>query len=366
MVEMKKSLLALALLVAFAGAASAQSSVTIYGVVDLGVVKSNGGTAGNNGGQAGNCGTTSNNGLAVNQLNTCKAWTIQAARTSRIGFRGNEDLGDGLSAQFQIEHRFNLDTGAQNNAGAFWQGISYVQLTSAAAGSVFLGRVPDSVYWIATKIDPFGWDGVGQWGTRMYSGFRDPNPLTTAAGKTIIDNVRQDNTVGYKTPVFSGLTAQVAIGLGEATVARTDTFNVEYAVGPLYAGLAYERAKGAGSLSATDGNAHDGDTLWALAASFDFDVVKPILYYSRSHVELTHLNTKFFGLGALAPIGPGKLKAGYYRLDPDGANNTESKFSLGYDYNLSKRTAIYADYGLTKKDLLTNNSTFSFGLRHTF
>src|SRR5687768_3851499 len=119
---MKKSLLALAVLGAFAGAASAQSSVTIYGSVDMAVMKSNGGTAGNNG----------------NPNGTTKAWTLNQSNGSRLGFRGNEDLGGGLSAQFQIEHRFTPDDG--NAATPFWAGRSYVQLSSASAGRVYLGR----------------------------------------------------------------------------------------------------------------------------------------------------------------------------------------------------------------------------------
>src|SRR5207248_624333 len=106
---MKKSLLALAVLGAFAGAASAQSSVTIYGSLDQAVARGNGGTAGNNGGPAGNPSVT-NNG---------KAWFLQQSNASRLGFRGNEDLGGGLSAQFQIEHRFTPDDG--NSNAVFWQ-----------------------------------------------------------------------------------------------------------------------------------------------------------------------------------------------------------------------------------------------------
>jgi len=86
---MKKSLLALAVLGVFAGAASAQSSVTIYGSLDLAVTKGNGGTASNN-----------------NANGTSKAWIEKQSNASRLGFRGNEDIGGGLSAQFQIEHRF--------------------------------------------------------------------------------------------------------------------------------------------------------------------------------------------------------------------------------------------------------------------
>jgi predicted porin len=156
---MKKSIVALAVLGAFAGAASAQSSVTIYGLLDMSVAKSNGGTAPNNGGP-GN-----------------KAWTVQQSAGSRLGFRGNEDLGGGLSAQFQIEHRFNPDTGTLNNPNIFWQGRSYVQLTSAGTGSVYLGRDYSPAFWPAVKSDPFGWDGVGQIGTQSYAGYLTPDEV---------------------------------------------------------------------------------------------------------------------------------------------------------------------------------------------
>src|SRR6185503_18517156 len=148
---MKKSLLALAVLGAFAGAASAQSSVTIYGSLDLAVTKGNGGTAANNGANG-----------------TSEAWIMKQSASSRLGFRGNEDLGGGLSAQFQIEHRFTPDDGAAANP--FWAGRSYVQLTSAAAGSVYLGREYDPAFWPAVKSDPFGWDGVGQISSLQYAG----------------------------------------------------------------------------------------------------------------------------------------------------------------------------------------------------
>ena len=129
---MKRSLIALAVLGAFAGAASAQSSVTIYGSLDQALSKGNGGTAPNNGANG-----------------TSKAWQVRQSNGSRLGFRGNEDLGGGLSAQFQIEHRFTPDDGAAANP--FWAGRSYVQLTSAAAGSVYLGREYDPAFWPASS-----------------------------------------------------------------------------------------------------------------------------------------------------------------------------------------------------------------------
>ena len=166
---MKKSLLALAVLGAFAGTASAQSSVTIYGVVDMSIARNN-------------CVATAANPCAVNAgAPAGDAWTMQQSTTSRLGFRGNEDLGGGLSAQFQIEHRFNPDTGAQNQT-PFWNGRSYVQLTSAAAGSVYLGREYTPAFWVELKSDPFGNDGVGQTGvTYMWAGYMTPD---SASGVT--------------------------------------------------------------------------------------------------------------------------------------------------------------------------------------
>ena len=198
---MKKSLLALAVLGAFAGTASAQSSVTIYGLLDLAVTKGNGGTAATTvvGGQTSGNVTVTNPGAN----GTSEAWIMKQSASSRLGFRGNEDLGGGLSAQFQIEHRFTPDDGAA--AAVFWAGRSYVQLTSAAAGSVYLGREYDPAFWPAVKSDPFGWDGVGQISSLQYAGYND-------AGSG--SQVRTSNTVGYKSPNLGGLTVQAAVALG--------------------------------------------------------------------------------------------------------------------------------------------------------
>lgn len=337
---MKKSLLALAVLGAFAGAASAQSSVTIYGIVDLGIGKGNGGTAANPG---------STGGVAAGN----KAWQLGQASENRLGFRGNEDLGGGLSAQFQIEHRFFLDTGGVRNAASFWQGRSYVQLTSATAGSVYLGREYSPAFWPAVKSDPFGWDGVGQAGARMWAGYLN-NDVTGGS-------VRTSNTVGYKSPNLGGLTVQAAVGLSEGpATGRNNGFNVEYAGGPIYAALGYEKITDAAGIK-------DNNSLINLAGHYDFGVAKAILYYARAKVGANgDLTNKYWQIGATAPVGPGKLKALYYRFDPEGANNTNSKIGLGYDYPLSKRTNLYGDIGLAKEDGQSNSRAFSFGVKHTF
>jgi predicted porin len=327
---MKKSLLALAVLGAFAGAASAQSSVTIYGSLDLSLAKTN-----NTGsGYAPNPGAPSNN-----------AYTVQQSNSSRLGFRGNEDIGGGLSAQFQIEHRFTPDDGAAANP--FWAGRSYVQLTSAAAGSVYLGREYTPAFWPAVKSDPFGWDGVGQMGSAQWSGYLNPG------------GVRSANTIGYKSPNLGGLTVQAATALAEGSgTGRTDGFNIEYGAGPLYAAMGYEKIKG-GSFD------KQGTTNFAL--HYNFGVAKVMGYYDTAKIGAGGATkSKMFSLGVLAPIGPGNLKAAYYRVNPDGANNNRSKFGIGYDYYLSKRTNVYADLGSARADTLKNNTAWAFGLKHTF
>ena len=326
---MNKSLLALAVLGAFAGVASAQSSVTIYGLLDQSIAKSNGGTAPNPGAPG------------------SKAWTVQESAGSRLGFRGNEDMGGGLSAQFQIEHRFTPDDGQAN--AIFWQGRSFVQLTSAAIGSVYLGRDYTPAFWPAVKSDPFGWNGVGQVGTAGFAGY-----LTPGTGA-----VRTDNTVGFKSASFGGLTIQAAVGLSENTgLGRNQGFNVEYGGGPLYAALGYEKiSKGA----------NDGTGVTNLALHYDFGFVKAIGYYAQAKVGPNGSSTnKMFSLAATAPLGSGLVKAQYYRLDPAGPNNNESKFGLGYDYQLSKRTGLYADLGIARANGLTNNNAYAFGVKHTF
>lgn len=366
---MKKSLLALAVLGAFAGAASAQSSVTIYGVVDLAVQKSNGG----NTYSPGVCEVAAAT-ATCGPLGT-KAWKLQQSTASRLGFRGNEDLGGGLSAQFQIEHRFTPDDGAAGSI--FWGGRSYVQLTSAAAGSIYLGREYAPYFWLAAKSDPFGLDGVGQNTGYLYllSGAHETGmgnnglPTGNPAG-------RHTNAVGYKTPNLGGLTANVAVGLGEGTLAagRDTGFNVEYAAGPIYAGVGYGKKTGGNA-------ANDGNTLVNFALHYDFGVAKLIGYYGRSKTGVnSDATNKFFLIGATAPLGPGLLKASFGNLSAEPVGAAEEikikKFAVGYNYNLSKRTNLYADFSTARDDLdfaitsngaaSKNSSAYAFGVRHTF
>lgn len=352
---MKKSLLALAVLGAFAGTAAAQSSVTIYGVLDMSIAKRN------------DCSPCAvNPGAPAND-----AWTMQQSTTSRLGFRGNEDLGGGLSAQFQIEHRFNPDTGAQNQT-PFWNGRSYVQLTSASAGAVYLGREYTPAFWVQLKSDPFGNDGVGQTGVGInWAGYMTPD---AASGVTTVPqaawpgggSARSSNTIGYKTPNMGGLTANVAVSLAEATgQGRGVGFNAEYSAGPIYAGLGYEKIN--------DGTA-DGNGVVNLAFHYNLGFIKPMIYFAKGDVGT--LSNKVILLSASAPLGNGLVKFGVSRLTLDlpstAAEDKHTKIGLGYNYNLSKRTNLYFDLGsATGVANVTGvkgerSTAYAVGVRHTF
>jgi predicted porin len=185
-----------------------------------------------------------------------------------------------------------------------------------------------------------------------------------------------------KSANFGGLTVQAAVGLSETSgLGRTNGFNVEYSGGPLYAALGYEKvSKGS----------FDGRGLVNLALHYDLGVAKLMGYYANAKVGAGGNTTnKAFSIAALAPVGPGNIKVAYVRVngaDTTGGagatavtyKNDISKFGLGYDYALSKRTGLYADLGVgTGSDVATSatnpallgrtrNTAYSFGVKHTF
>ena len=346
---MKKSLLALAVLGAFAGVASAQSSVTIYGIIDQSIAKGNGGTA-------------------AGALGTSEAWQVRdGGPGSRLGFRGNEDLGGGLSAQFLIEHRFSPDTGETNGA-AFWMGGSYVQLTSKAAGSVYLGRWYSPIFWVSLKTDPFGYGGISQVGSLNLANYLNPSAVGPG--------LRTTNTVGYKTPSLGGFTANVAVGLGEAsaTVGRDVGVNAEYTAGPIYVGLAYDKVTaGTSTFGATTG-AVDGNSVVIVGGAYNLGFMRPMASYSKSKTRTGNaVNSDALSFGLTAPVGPVVLKAQYTQRNTDAAplagvaaDVKLKKLGVGVDYFLSKRSKVYLDFAQVKETNRTNNSAFALGVRHDF
>ena len=355
---MKKSLVALAVLGAFAGAASAQSSVTIYGLLDMGVTRSNGGVA-------------PNPGVDPAKRN---AWTLQNSTASRLGFRGTEDLGGGLSAQFQIEHRFTPDDGQQLAGAPFWGARSYVQLTSNKAGSVYLGREYAPAFWVQVKADPFGNNGVGQAGSAaLWAGYTQLDPSVAAGTR-----VRTSNSVGYRSPKFGGLSFELAgSGAENHNTGRQLGANAEWTQGPIWAAVGYATRD---RVAGPPVNFWNDNNLVNVAFSYDFGFVKPVAYWARAETGTSgNFKSDVWMVGLTAPLVGGKVKAMYYAVDPSDAagtpfptanRNDRKKLGVGYDYPLSKRTNLYLDFGYARADLAgggtTNNRAASFGVLHSF
>jgi predicted porin len=373
---MRKNVLALTILGAIAGGACAQSSVTVYGTVDEGIGKSNGGTS---------------NNPTTGITNTSNSYQVIQNHASRLGFMGTEDLGGGLFAQFQIEHRFSPDTGAQST-NTMWFGVSYVQLTNAQWGKVYMGRNYTPVLLLTTHTDPFGWDGVGQTGWMAYGNYRTPDnsaPTLTSNGRSVTNNsIRASNAIGYISPSFSGFSMHAQAGLSEATNnGRPMSLSAAYEAGPVYVGIAAEKVYG--------GN-FQGQGLYSLGASYNFGVTRLMAYFGRSSygVRMAANGTNYFtgqalpaslgggtvstagganiahakvySIGAVTPIGGGAVKVGYTRENPDGPNNLMQKFALGYDYYLSKRTKLYVEGSYAKEDLMSKSKLAIMGIRHDF
>ena len=308
---MKKSLLALAVLGAFAGAASAQSSVTLYGKLDLGFAKEA--------------------GKADKQ--------VRDGSSSRLGFRGVEDLGGGLKAMFQIEHRFNPDTGTVTNT-AFWHGLSTVGL-GGSFGTVNLGRQYTAAFSLATDvIDPFGGYTV--------AGLRDES-LTKSVAR-----LRTDNSVRYD-GAFGGL--KVAADIAETPAGGVDrpySVAAQYAAGPFMVAASYDNPTGA------------NDNLATLGGSYTFGPAKVSLGIGRGDNN-SNVRVKQALAGVTVSVGAaGQVLAGYAQEEVGTADATK-KVSLGYRHNLSKRTQLYTDVTRVN-DLLskTEKTGYDFGVIHTF
>jgi predicted porin len=325
---MKKSLIALAVLAA-SGAAMAQSSVTLYGVADAGVTYLNG---------ADNwSGVTSGNNL-----------------TSRLGFRGTEDLGGGLKANFVLEGGFNLDNGdgASSYAGAkAGEGFQFKRRSTVGLagsfGEVRLGRELTAAYNATARYDVFGSVGIGQ--SRLWA---DGGVVDASANATAVTtNQRISNALTYVSPDFSGFKFGLNYGFGETTASNSDSgylgAGLTYDNGPLSLGLGLERLNnGANSVAASDIDA------WSLGGSYDFGVVKLLGGYRASTVDRAAGENKRNGayVAVTAPVGPGLVRASYNRYENkyNGGKDKADQFAVGYVYGLSKRTSVYGTYAYIK------------------
>ena len=316
---MKKSLIALAVLAA-SGAAMAQSSVTLFGVVDAGVGR-------------------------ISADKSVSGVTNSGLASSRLGFRGEEDLGGGLKAGFWLEGAIQNDDGSGKGAGAPGPGFEFKRRSTVsligAFGEVRLGRELAVGYENVLYYDPFGTIGVG--GFLAWSGV--PGQVdATSLGQP----ARVSNGVSYHTPSnLGGFFAHAHYAFGEtpsgSAYSKAGNYMAlagGYENGPLSVSLAADKLRGPVATGAA------GDvSSFSIGASYDLGVVKPSFIWNQqklnSNPEVKQTN---YLIGLTAPVGPGSLKASYGSYDRKNSNNDSSVLAVGYVYNLSKRTAVYGTY----------------------
>ncbi len=363
---MKKTLLALATLSAIAGTAQAQSSVTLYGLVDAFV------------GQT----TTETTGATPVGKLTQTVVNSSGQNNSRWGLRGTEDLGAGLKAVFGLEGGFSTDTGANatisNQGGGLFGRTTFVGL-SGDFGTVTVGRLYPA------------YDDLRGATNMIY----DTNFATTSTvwGTGVRDyQNRSSNAVKYVSPVFSGFSGAISYGVGENKTATTDAesvtaIHVKYANGPLLVGYAYQAEKqvaggnlfGAGAVIGTPATAvafSSNRKYNLLGASYDLGVVKLVGQYNTAKGETSataSASDKEYQVGVVVPFGAAAVAAGYSRSKSDATNNnnTGTGLSILGTYALSKRTNLYTGYLATKVQNTNGRnevkaSTLGLGVKHLF
>jgi predicted porin len=317
---MKKSLLALAALTAFAGVASAQSTVTLFGVVDLSALNVKNGTQ-------------TQKMLASNQLNS-----------NRLGFRGVEDLGGGLRAGFWLE------AGMENGSGSLGGGSGNVSPQNATSSQIFnrrstasllggfgeirLGRDYTPSFWNYTIYDPFGTNGPGSMLNTV---------STLGSGASTL--VRANNTIGYFLPAMGGLFGQFMIAAGENVAGNKYVGGrLGYAAGPVNVAVGF--GKTSKDLLAVASDYKDTN----VGGSFAIGGFTLFGQYSKR--DWSNRDQKTTMLAGTYAFGASTLKASI--VDSKGTQGSSARdfdakqWALGYQYDLSKRTALYGAYSEVK------------------
>jgi predicted porin len=362
-----------AVLALVSASASAQSSVTLFGVVDA--------------------------ALSVGKGSIADRTRLVsgAMQSSRLGFRGTEDLGAGLAASFHLEAGLNTDDGTMgstntNNqasgtgtAAAGTQGLTFNRRStvslSGGMGELRLGRDYDPQFWNLTTFDPFGSVGSGLSLTNTNAYGANPigagGPYARGGGVNGL-GVRASNSISYFLPGnIGGFYGQVQYFMGEnlKTGAVTEDdgrglgARVGYAAGPFDVAVAVQRSEFA---------AGDVKTI-NIGGQWNFGVARLLAQYNRDRVP--GQTDKSWLIGGVMPVGPGEIRASYSQLvsDVTGAEPKARKIALGYVHNLSKRTAAYTTVARVRNSggqsislagsttgANTSSTGFDLGIRHSF
>ena len=315
---MKKSLLALSILGAFAGVAQAQTNVTMYGVVDAGLVRADNGQQ------------------KVTKLDS----GIYSG--SRLGFKGTEDLGGGLQALFVLETGINVDSGGFAQGGTAFGRQTYVGL-GGSFGTVKLGRQQSFLYDAQVAVDPFGIGLAGD-STKFFA----PQPTS---------QLRQNNTAKYESPNISGFQFGYSHSFGEVVGAASNgadnAFSAKYTNGPIFLNAIYDQSN---SSPAVIGVPNQKTKVTNLGGTYDFGVAKAHVMFDRTKTDAGG-NARDVLVGATVPFGASNFLVDYIKHTDKTTNNSDAKqYAIGYTYSMSKRTTLYTSYSR-----VTNDSAAAFG-----
>ncbi|MFT5533296.1 MAG: putative porin [Burkholderiaceae bacterium] len=326
-INMKKtmSILALGVLSGMSSTASAQSSnVQVYGYIDLGLVKESGNTP-----------------------------RMDRGQNNWLGFKGIEQLGGDLAAIFNVQMRFNPDTGGQEKSMAFFQGETTIGLVSKRFGSVRLGRALTPLWAKKWIYDPW-YDSALMGSLANYNGDFNSDGLPTADFRNYS---RASNAVYYSSPDMAGFSvhadAEIERAFGDdaaRTVAKTrqKSVSLNYANGGLNTMLAYEK------------NHIDSDIVY-VGGGYTFGQATVLASYSET--KFSHISSKVHSmmLAGTYMVGIDTLRGGYGKIKESG----NDKMVVGINHPLSKRTNVYAD--LYREELANVGTTgVALGINHTF
>ncbi len=363
---MKKSLITLAIAGSFAATANAQTAVSMYGIVDMGLVSERGAAAG-----------------SVQKV------TSGAQSGTRLGVKGTEDLGGNLKGLFVLETGIAADQGGFNQGGVAFARQSFVGL-QGDFGTVTLGRQYTPYFLTLNGVDPFASGMAG-----------------AALNVMANSGIRMSNTVKYASPIFAGgVSGDLAYGFGEiqgdSSARRQIGGSIGYDVAPFTVRLAhhnkgnvYDNGTSKSTMLAATWNLtavkvfaafadHDGAESSPTPVLAGFDLTKPALFPPGFKPPFgtpvsNSAKSRDFLIGASVPFGSHTFIASFIRKDDrTAANRDANQFGLGYTYTLSKRTNIYAAWASidnkngasytvgNNSEAGSGDSAFNLGVRHIF
>lgn len=380
---MKKTLAAVAVLGAFAGSALA-ADVQLYGVVDTGLRY-----------------THFDGDAAAAGYDAVDKFEMKSGQQSgsRFGFKGTEDLGNGLTVGFILENQFNSDDGSLSDSGHFFRREASLFL-EGGFGKIAMGRIG--------SIN----NGVSSWAQfGMLSAFGTSWDYSAQMGTWAVGAGIWDNMIAYQTPTFAGFTVYAQYGMGsnndenESSSDRYYALGAKYANGPLNLYLAVDSINyQTADLTGVNADDIDDSLTVTFGGNYDFEVVK--LFAGAQYYDEAKISTAFglldsadynattyagkfkgwsLGVSASIPAAGGQVLVGAGYMDAEAADSQKAAkddeltrwvVSAGYDYPLSKRTNVYGiltyaqdslDYTeTTAKDQDPTVFAAMIGLRHKF